>query len=361
MSLFLYSSIYRRHCSKDIFVGHIYFSITASKRFRNCGSSWRRYVSDAMKFFEIVTSLPAKLLLTPFRSQNVPPPMSSFQLPMSPDFSLQPSTPTQIPIYVAFSSQNDAMGVLWEHGYVELWDLKTRLLPGPGKIMDPSKLWSGVISEKLNIRWRQLTVKFEGSYTIIVLGTGPGSQKDVVSTVTVTDDSTTAKTTVSLPHRNCRLPFGAVINTYLGLDGNIFSCEYAITTSFGKELSIDEQIRMRRKFLSLWRASPSSASTLISSPSYPSRRIKLKNKSYTLAWQNLASFIYQNQMRRQEQYRQMQHLSPSLLALSSSQQTRMRLSLLLLQHCRNCLNGKRVRQWIFLPSGQHARWKEDQG
>ncbi|KAF8911562.1 IkappaB kinase complex IKAP component [Gymnopilus junonius] len=172
-----------------------------------------------------------KLLLTPFRSQNVPPPMSSFQLQISPDVSLQPSL-TQIPIYVTSSPENDAMGVLWEDGYVELWNIKARLLPGPGKIIDPSKIWSGIISEIPNMHWRQLTIKFEGSYTITALGTGPGSQKDMVSVTTVIEGSNTSRTAFTLPRRNCRLLFGAVPDTYQGPDGEIFSYSHEKETLF---------------------------------------------------------------------------------------------------------------------------------
>jgi len=173
----------------------------------------------------------AKLLLTPFRSQNVPPPMSSFQLPLSPDISSKVHTPTKTPIYVTFCPTNDAMAILWEHGFVELWDLKTRLLPGPGKIMDPSKVWSGSISDKPDLLWKQLAVAYNGSYTITTLGTGSGVQKDLVSVIRINDGNAVSKIIISLPYRNCRLLLGAVPNTYQGPDGEIFNCESAKSIS----------------------------------------------------------------------------------------------------------------------------------
>ncbi|KAF4620926.1 hypothetical protein D9613_000930 [Agrocybe pediades] len=160
------------------------------------------------------------ILLTPFRSQNVPPPMSSFQLSVYPDpsqSSLTPAAPT--PAYVSFSPENDAMGVIWEHGYVEIWELKTRLLPGPGKIMDPSKVWSGVLGTKKHVRWRQLSLKFDGTYTITALGTTMGDQHDTVSVFNVKDAS---ENLFALPFQNCRLLVGAVEDIYQGPDGAVF-------------------------------------------------------------------------------------------------------------------------------------------
>ena len=190
-------------------------------------------VSRFARLFDIYNKLffAAKLLLTPFRSQNVPPPMSSFQLPLSPDIPSQVHTPTKIPIYVTFCPTNDAMAILWEHGLVELWDLRTRLLPGPGKIMDPSKIWSGSISDKPDLLWRQSAVAYNGSYIITTLGTGSGAQKDLVSVITISDRNVVSKTTTSLPYRNCRLLLGAVPNTYQGPDGEIFNCESAKSIS----------------------------------------------------------------------------------------------------------------------------------
>src|SRR5258707_14544479 len=90
----------------------------------------------------------AVILLTPFRSQNVPPPMSSHQLSIFPEQSTSCSMATvTTPIYISFSSEDDTLGVLWEHGYVELWSLKIRLAPGNTKIMDPLKVWSGSIAK----------------------------------------------------------------------------------------------------------------------------------------------------------------------------------------------------------------------
>jgi len=149
--------------------------------------------------------------------------MSSYQLPVYPEPSLTtltPSAPT--PTHVTFSPENDAMGVLWEHGYIELWELNTRLVPGPGKIMNPSKVWSCVVGDKKSVRWRQLSIKFDGTYIITALGTGLRDQYDTISTLSVKDGN---ENLFQLPFQNCRLLNGAVDNIYQGPDGAIFQCK----------------------------------------------------------------------------------------------------------------------------------------
>lgn len=87
----------------------------------------------------------ANILLTPFRTQNVPPPMSSYQLLLS-VFDPLYTTP-RIPTYTAFSLNMDILAVLWESGYLQVSDLRTRLGPGKGKVMDSNMLWAGPVSD----------------------------------------------------------------------------------------------------------------------------------------------------------------------------------------------------------------------
>ncbi|KAI0048587.1 IkappaB kinase complex, IKAP component [Auriscalpium vulgare] len=89
----------------------------------------------------------SSLLLTPFRTQNVPPPMSSFQLSLpSKPFILGPKQLSLV--YASFSPSSDALAALWEPGYVEIWALHTRIGPGRGPVMAPSKMWSGVVEQQ---------------------------------------------------------------------------------------------------------------------------------------------------------------------------------------------------------------------
>lgn len=74
-----------------------------------------------------------RLLLTPFRTQNTPPPMSSYHLTL-------PSTP----VHACLSSWDDTAAAVFANGHVSVWKLNTRL-PGPkgsklrggGKVAEP--------------------------------------------------------------------------------------------------------------------------------------------------------------------------------------------------------------------------------
>lgn len=83
---------------------------------------------------------PDRVLVTPFRTQNVPPPMSSFQL----------SLPEQ-PVHVGMSPNEDALAVLFASGRVQVWDLGIRL-PEAGA----SRLRAGGKVAEPKLRWEQL-------------------------------------------------------------------------------------------------------------------------------------------------------------------------------------------------------------
>lgn len=104
--------------------------------------------------------LEVNALLTPFRSQNVPPPMSSFQLVL-------PST--RAPLHASFSSTNDTVAFLWESGLVHVWDLQTRLGSGPGKIINPTKVGEGSVSVGL-VRRVSISAVVDGKVTLAILG-----------------------------------------------------------------------------------------------------------------------------------------------------------------------------------------------
>ncbi|ORX39112.1 IKI3 family-domain-containing protein [Kockovaella imperatae] len=73
-----------------------------------------------------------RLLVTPFRTQNTPPPMSSYQLSV-----------TCTPVHVAFSPEEDALVTLHADGTVQRWDLKNRLPDTKqkgGKAADPVQI-----------------------------------------------------------------------------------------------------------------------------------------------------------------------------------------------------------------------------
>ncbi|KAI0076404.1 IkappaB kinase complex IKAP component [Panus rudis PR-1116 ss-1] len=154
----------------------------------------------------------ASILLTPFRSQNVPPPMSAYQLTV-PQSPFAPVLPQSVPVHLSFSQKRDVLAILWESGYLELTDLQTRLGPGKGKIMDPQRLWSGGVVEsnennyEVSGRFHQVTQWISerdnegGVLQIAVLGS---SATDVVNILTI-EEGNVKRLDVNLPERNGRL------------------------------------------------------------------------------------------------------------------------------------------------------------
>ena len=134
------------------------------------------------------TVLEVNVLLTPFRSQNVPPPMSSFKLVLP---------PARAPLHASFSSINDTVAFLWENGQVQVWDLQTRLGPGPGKIMNPIKVGEGAVSVGLARRVCISAIVNE-RVTLSVLGS---RENDVLTCVEVGGNTFEIKNTVDLPGR----------------------------------------------------------------------------------------------------------------------------------------------------------------
>jgi elongator complex protein 1 len=96
---------------------------------------------------------PENLLLTPFRTQNVPPPMSSGQLLVSASSEDRPKTP----VHAALSAEKDVLAVLHEDGNYQVWDLQTRLGPGKGPVVEPVLLRKSQHDEnKSYASWRQV-------------------------------------------------------------------------------------------------------------------------------------------------------------------------------------------------------------
>ena len=72
--------------------------------------------------------------MTPFRTQNVPPPMCSYQLSL-------PSTP----VHVSFSASQDAAAILVSDGTIQVWNLCTRLPTSKQrgvKVAEPALIWT---------------------------------------------------------------------------------------------------------------------------------------------------------------------------------------------------------------------------
>ncbi|EAL20131.1 hypothetical protein CNBF2080 [Cryptococcus deneoformans B-3501A] len=104
-----------------------------------------------------------RLLLTPFRTQNTPPPMSSYHLAL-------PSTP----VHACLSSWEDTAAAVFANGHVMVWKLNTRLpSPAPG-----SKLKrGGQVAEPVIV----LEKKVDGKRVIRNLALGPRGRVAVLS------------------------------------------------------------------------------------------------------------------------------------------------------------------------------------
>ncbi|WVQ75470.1 hypothetical protein IAR50_005095 [Cryptococcus sp. DSM 104548] len=103
-----------------------------------------------------------KLLVTPFRTQNTPPPMSSYQIQL-------PSTP----VHISVSDWEDTASAVFSNGEILTWKLNTRL-PGPkgsrlrggGKVAEPE-----IILQK----------KFADGRLVRLVATGPHGKVAVLS------------------------------------------------------------------------------------------------------------------------------------------------------------------------------------
>ena len=172
----------------------------------------------------LVTSIVASILLTPFRMQNVPPPMSSHTLTLRPSPSA-PQRTLSTPSYISFSPSEDILAVLWETGYVELWNLCTRLEFGRGPVMTPELVWSGTLD---GARFREIrawtNVPGGATARIAVLGTEDGGT-DVLQVLCVPYVSTDALEAPPVGCFGCRLAIteGAVV---LHRNGKVYECAY---------------------------------------------------------------------------------------------------------------------------------------
>jgi elongator complex protein 1 len=112
--------------------------------------------------------LVARILMTPFRTQNIPPPMSSYIIEV-------PSTP----VHVAFSPVKDVMAVLLPEGRCQVWNLRsaTKKLKGPrgsAKAADPVLVSTiRLFPSEEDVEPRQICIDIEGR--IVALGSNATS------------------------------------------------------------------------------------------------------------------------------------------------------------------------------------------
>ena len=110
------------------------------------------------------------------------------------------------------------MAALWETGYVELTDLRTRIGPGRGKVMDPVKLWAGYVGgdedaisgtseyRQIQILDSHINSSDEEPITLTALGSASSPDgKDSIMIVGVEHGIITKSASVNLPQRGGRI------------------------------------------------------------------------------------------------------------------------------------------------------------
>ena len=142
----------------------------------------------------------------------MPPPMSTHSLSLKLPSTTLPGIlkRSAVPVHAAFASATDLLAVLWEPGILEIFDLKTRLGPGRGKVMNPVSVWSGTVNEDARGSYRQVvfdqTILEDNAMRLGILGSKP-SNGDLTDAVLIVDilGGERKSTEVALPAHNGRL------------------------------------------------------------------------------------------------------------------------------------------------------------
>jgi elongator complex protein 1 len=151
--------------------------------------------------------------------------MSSYQLSV-PSLGVLTSKDKRVPMNASFSPPKDLLAVLWESGYVELYDLHTRAEPGRRKVMAPTLTWNGNIGAVPSCRQVTITAgAFEEPLTrISVLGSDHGGV-DIVTVVELGKESSVKTHEIKMPQCNGRLVASDGIVLWQAPDGRIFEGE----------------------------------------------------------------------------------------------------------------------------------------
>lgn len=112
----------------------------------------------------------ASLLVTPFRMQNVPPPMSSVAVGVE-DIGF--------PVHLSFSVVGDMMAVLHQRGTVSSWKMQTQLSFGKQKVVDPIRISVIEGNQLEDAEFRQIQIQAKPSsletFRVVTLATSRGS------------------------------------------------------------------------------------------------------------------------------------------------------------------------------------------
>ncbi|KAG7091295.1 hypothetical protein E1B28_010341 [Marasmius oreades] len=172
------------------------------------------------------------LLLTPFRTQNVPPPMASHQLSLSSPASSLPFSSSRIPVHTTFSPTSDILAVLWETGYFELWLMRTRLGAGRGKVMDPDRIHSSQNKIENGLQYNQIILLDTSESSTKSLSVGLlASGTSVNDTVVVHTSSDGEVASVTMTGRNGRLISAGDAVIWQDSDGSLLEVDIKDETS----------------------------------------------------------------------------------------------------------------------------------
>ncbi|CCM05755.1 uncharacterized protein FIBRA_07987 [Fibroporia radiculosa] len=183
----------------------------------------------------------SNILLTPFRTQNVPPPMASHTLFLSASTDLMSQTNLRVtvPLHTSFATTHDLLVLLWESGYAELFDLRTRLSPGRGKVMDPLTMWTGQAivagSEGSSPTCRQVILlsdrHFEaqpnGNAAVrLAILSNIGNKCDVVHIITIEAGELAGRCAVEMPGLHGRLSHAGSTIVWQAADGTLYDVNF---------------------------------------------------------------------------------------------------------------------------------------
>lgn len=149
--------------------------------------------------------------------------MSSYKF----TFRHLPSAPTRTlstPCYVTFSPTEDILAALWETGYVELWDLHTRLEFRRAPVMTPELIWGGPLLDGAIFREISISTDAPGSAIARIVALGFESNGiDVLQIIDIRQDSINPLEVPSLGSLGWRLALTRGVVS-LHRNGKIFEC-----------------------------------------------------------------------------------------------------------------------------------------
>jgi elongator complex protein 1 len=149
--------------------------------------------------------------------------MSSYKLTLRHSPALPLRTPPT-PCHVIFSPTEDILAALWETGYVELWNLRTRLEIRRGPVMTPELIRSGPLFHGALFREIAVSTNVSGGASVRISALGfETNGRDVLQVLDVEQETISALEVPSLESLGWRL---ALTRGLVGLhrNGKVFEC-----------------------------------------------------------------------------------------------------------------------------------------